>query len=77
MINETVVLTKLRNLPEKHQQELLDFLEFLEYKSLTSRAGQTIPQATLAVAAQALLADYASDEELTAFTALDSEAFHA
>ena len=31
----------------------------------------------LAQAAQALLADYASDSELTAFTGLDSEPFHA
>ena len=31
----------------------------------------------LAQAAQALLADYASDAELTAFTGLDSEPFHA
>ena len=31
----------------------------------------------LAQAAQALPADYASDSELTAFTGLDSEPFHA
>ena len=31
----------------------------------------------LAQAAQTLLADYASDSELTAFTGLDSKPFHA
>ena len=31
----------------------------------------------LAAAAEALLADYETDGELTAFTALDSEDFHA
>ena len=31
----------------------------------------------LTKAAQALLADYVSDSELTSFTALDSEPFHA
>jgi hypothetical protein len=31
----------------------------------------------LARAAQALLGDYANDKELTAFTALDGEGFHA
>ena len=31
----------------------------------------------LAAAAQALLADYTTDKELTAFSALDSEDFHA
>ena len=31
----------------------------------------------LAAAAQALLVDYSTDEDLTAFTVLDSEDFHA
>jgi hypothetical protein len=31
----------------------------------------------LAAAAEALLADYETDDELTAFTALDGEEFHA
>jgi len=31
----------------------------------------------LAAAAHALMVDYSTDEELTAFTALDSEDFHA
>ncbi|HRQ39163.1 MAG TPA: hypothetical protein PLD25_14735 [Chloroflexota bacterium] len=77
MINETVVLTKLRNLPEKQQEGLLIFLEFLEYKTLATRTRQTVPKALLTAAAHALLTDYESDEELTAFTTLDGEAFHA
>ena len=34
-------------------------------------------KAQLASAARALLADYETDEELTAFTAIDGEDFHA
>ena len=70
---ETAVLTKMRRLPDYRRQEVLDFIEFLESKPLTapSRSEQ------LAAAAQALLADYESDPELTAFVALDGENFHA
>lgn len=70
---ETSVLTKLRRLPEYHQQEVLLFVEFLENKL------QTTPpkiQEKLAAAAQTLLADYETDEELTAFTALDGDDFY-
>ncbi|HCU57649.1 MAG TPA: hypothetical protein DF984_05405 [Anaerolineaceae bacterium] len=34
-------------------------------------------KSTLAAAAQALLVDYKTDKELTAFTALDGDDFHA
>lgn len=34
-------------------------------------------KSTLAAAAQALLVDYKTDEDLLAFTALDGEEFHA
>ncbi|MDY6846636.1 MAG: hypothetical protein SVP52_05825 [Chloroflexota bacterium] len=34
-------------------------------------------KSTLAAAAQALLVDYTTDEDLTAFTVLDGEDFHA
>ncbi|MFQ5436297.1 MAG: type II toxin-antitoxin system Phd/YefM family antitoxin [Anaerolineae bacterium] len=36
-----------------------------------------MPKPSLAEAAEMLLVDYTSDEELTAFTALDGEDFHA
>jgi hypothetical protein len=43
----------------------------------TQQADAPGRQRQLAAAAQALLPDYASDDELTAFTALDGEDIHA
>lgn len=74
MTIETAVLTRLRRLPAAQQQEVLHFVEFLETKRETSENDK---YAKLAAAAQSLLADYENDEELTVFTALDSEDFHA
>lgn len=71
---ESTVLTKLRRLPHAQKQEVLNFVEFLEAKLQSTAASQA---AQLAAAAQALLADYETDPELTAFTALDGEDFHA
>jgi hypothetical protein len=74
MTIETAVLTRLRRLPAAQQQEVLHFVEFLETK--TDRGGND-KSAQLAAAAQSLLVDYESDADLTAFTALDGEDFHA
>jgi hypothetical protein len=69
---EEAVLLKLKRLPMVQQQEVLNFVEFLEVKA-DKRATKV---AELESAAQLLLADYENDEELTAFTALDSDEFH-
>lgn len=74
MTIETAVLTRLRRLPAAQQQEVLHFVEFLETKRERSKEDM---RSKLAAAAQSLLADYESDDELTVFTALDSENFHA
>ncbi|MFO7678506.1 MAG: DUF2281 domain-containing protein [Chloroflexota bacterium] len=74
MTIETAVLTRLRRLPAAQQQEVLHFVEFLETK--TDRGGND-KSAQLAAAAQSLLVDYESDADLTTFTALDGEDFHA
>jgi hypothetical protein len=71
---ETAILEKVRRLPKQQQQEVLNFTEFLEAK-FESSPGQE--KSELAQAAQALLVDYETDTQLTAFTALDSEPFHA
>lgn len=71
---ETAVLTRLRRLPAAQQQEVLHFVEFLEAKHDPSEGNL---RSKLAAAAQSLLADYENDDELTVFTALDSEDFHA
>lgn len=72
---ETAVLTKLRRLPQAQQQEVLHFVEFLEAKVDTKQSESK--SGNLAAAAQALLTDYETNDELTAFTALDGEDFHA
>jgi len=69
---EKTVLQKLKQLPIVQQQEVLNFVEFLEVKS-SKRAART---SELESAAELLLADYENDEELTAFTVLDGEDFH-
>lgn len=74
MMIETAVLKKLRQLPEAQQQEVLNFIEFLEMKVGEKDVSMS---KQLAIAAEALLSDYQTDEELTTFTALDGEAFHA
>lgn len=70
MMIETAVLTRLHRLPYSQKQEVLNFVEFLEAKLASAETRQSHH---LAVAAQALLSDYESDLELTAFTALDSQ----
>ncbi|MBK8989760.1 MAG: DUF2281 domain-containing protein [Chloroflexi bacterium] len=70
MMIETAVLTRLRRLPYSQKQEVLNFVEFLEAKLASVETQQTHH---LDAAARALLSDYESDLELTAFTALDSE----
>lgn len=74
MVIETAVLKKLRQLPEAQQQEVLHFVEFLETK--VNQKFESL-NAQLVTAAKTLLSDYQTDEELTAFTALDGENFHA
>jgi len=64
----------LRRLPYLQKQEVLNFVEFLETKLANAKTEQ---EARLAPAAEALLADYESSPELTAFTALDEEDFDA
>ena len=67
---ETAVLTRLRRLPYSQKQEVLNFVEFLEAKLAFAETQQAHH---LTAVAQALLSDYESDPELTAFTALDSQ----
>ena len=71
LIEKTVML-KLKQLPIVQQQEVLNFVEFLEIKS-SKRAARI---SELEAAAELLISDYENDEELTAFTVLDGEDFH-
>ena len=45
--------------------------------NVTSEGAEEPRDARLAQAAEALLPDYTADAELTSFTALDTEPFHA
>ena len=72
-IIEEAVIVKLRQLPVGQQQEVLNFVEFLEIKA----SKKALSTSALQKAAESALADYESDQELTIFTALDSEDFHA
>ena len=68
--------------PEQHQ--ILTQISRQEKRSLSSLVREMLQQQIkerrkqdLKAAAEALLSDYESDSELTAFTALDVEDFHA
>jgi predicted DNA-binding ribbon-helix-helix protein len=64
-----------RILKEIAQRENRTFSEIV--RKMLDEQIEKHQKATLAVAAQALLDDYLADKELTAFTALDGEDFHA
>jgi predicted CopG family antitoxin len=69
---------------ELEQHKLLTEIARREKRSLSDVVREMVDdqlakrkQAELAYAAQALLADYENDKDLTAFQALDGEDFHA
>ena len=71
------IVREIRRLPSWQQQELQATLaRLLKQQELASRDLRA-DRAALHAAARALLADYQADAELTAFTALDSDDFHA
>lgn len=77
---QTQILTEIGRLPIPDRLTLLeDALRVIrqDLQQTTSASRQADRNRELAAAAQALLADYAAGGELTAFTALDSEDFHA
>lgn len=70
------ILGEIRQLPLDEQSQIYEAL-----KALVLQVGPSVvtenSQSKLAAAARALCSDYKSDSELTAFTALDGEDFHA
>ena len=62
----------LAEIARREKRSLSDLVREMLEKQLEERKKQY-----LALAAKALLADYQGDAELTAFTALDAEDFHA
>lgn len=63
---------KLDQTARREERSLSDLVREMLDEQLRIRARQE-----MAEAARALLSDYETDEELTAFTALDGEEFHA
>jgi hypothetical protein len=71
------IVREIEALRFQEQFEMLEYLaRSLRQQSQTQAASGTA-SGTLAAAAAALRSDYQNDPELTAFTALDSEDFHA
>jgi hypothetical protein len=62
----------LTEIARQEKRSLSDVIREMVDKQVAERK-----QMALAAAAQALLADYQADPELTAFHALDSDDFHA
>ena len=67
----TEIVREICRLPVEQQFELQQTLARL------LKGAQTSEQSDLAQAARALLADYQTDSELTMFTAIDTDDFHA
>ena len=73
------ILEQLKSLPAAERLGIVESA-VRDLRADLERSGTRVEEETkarLARAAEALLADYSNDRELTAFTALDGEAFHA
>ena len=74
------ILEQIKKLSPKERLEVIDAAIHLLRDELTSNVYLLTPQERkrlLSQAADALLHDYETDSELTSFTALDGEDFHA
>ena len=74
------ILEQIKKLSIKERFEVIDAAIHLLRDELTQRARPLTPQdrkRLLSQAADVLLQDYETDSELTSFTALDGEDFHA
>ena len=78
-MTRTEFLDTLRRLPPQEQMDLLqDAMRRLREELAHGSSPSSAERASrLVAAAEALLPDYQSDSELTAFTSLDPEEFHA
>jgi hypothetical protein len=76
---ENEIMEHLKRLPMTERLRIVESLAHQLHENLQLSSGQVTQEVggKLARAAKALREDYLEDKELTAFTALDSEAFHA
>lgn len=73
----TDIIREIQTLPFQEQFEMLEYLTRSLRQQSQSHLPSDTPPRSLAAAAEALRADYQNDPDLTAFTALDCEDFHA
>lgn len=71
------ILDELRKLSPTERLEVVEAAIHLLREDLQQPPAQLERKRQLTAAAEALLPDYAEDDELTSFTALDGEDFHA
>jgi len=71
------IVREIEALPFQEQFEMLEYLARSLRQQSQAQAAASTTSGTLTDAASALRSDYLDDPELTAFTALDSEDFHA
>ena len=73
------ILEQLKSLSAAERLKIVEATVHQLREDLEGPGAQGVEEASarLARAAEALLGDYSNDRELTAFTALDGEAFHA
>ena len=79
-MTQTEILEQIKKLSPKERLEVIDAAIHLLRDELTPNVLPLTPQERkrlLSRAADALLHDYETDSELTSFTALDGEDFHA
>jgi hypothetical protein len=76
---ESQILEHLKFLPVTERLKIVESLAHQLREDLLLSTGKDAPEAgeKLTQAAKALRDDYLQDKELTAFTVLDSEPFHA
>ena len=73
----TQLLNEFRQLPLAQQIETLQILLRIVAQQVEQPANENDTHKSLAEAANLLLKDYQEDRDLTSFTVLDGEPFHA
>ena len=71
------IVRQIQALPFPEQFEMLEYLARSLRQQSQAQFPSGAPPRDLMAAAQALRSDYQNDPDLTAFTALDCEDFHA
>ncbi len=79
-MTQTAILEEIKKLSAKERLEIIEAAIHQlqeDFQKIEQPLTQLERKQELAAAAEALLSDYEKDDELTSFTALDGEGFHA